>query len=215
VAARSELGRISIPTDQLGNRPFDVAVLANGTALVTTTFGGSGAGASLYKVDLSTGAATLRTDFGGTTPYTWLKASGDRLYVAIASGQGPPTKVHRYSVATDAFAGALEVPRGSGGVATDADGSMIVGGGHVMSGTLTTATDLGCCTQGVAVPAAGDLAYANTQHGILTCRFGLGGCSNAGMGFAAQRVGQLVLSPDETRLVGVTDTGVVVGRPSV
>ena len=55
------------PSGFSADRPYSIAVLANGKALLTTTFDGSGFGATMYQIDLATDAVTPKN----SGPMSW------------------------------------------------------------------------------------------------------------------------------------------------
>ena len=69
---------------------WDRWLVANGKALLTTTFEGSGFGATMYQIDLATDVVTPRSDFwfgAGTTEFTSLRSSADHQSAVITAGE--------------------------------------------------------------------------------------------------------------------------------
>ncbi len=225
VAARREVRRIPIPSGRLSDQPYSIAVLANGKALLTTTFDGSGFGAFMYELDLATDAVRLRTDFwswsGQATERTSIRASHDRMAAAITVDNQSPGAVFRYDVATDAFSERVEAPANTSHAATNRDGTVTLmnAGGRVYDKDMNLAGSIkGCGTRGVAVNAAGTLGYglgddnASGSGIIAVCdlvRFQVARVIRIG---PVTGLGRLQLSPDGRTLVGIIGTGLVMVR---
>ena len=227
VAARSELRRVPIPSERMSDRPYSIAVLANGKALLTTTFDGSGFGAYMYEIDLATDAVKLRTDFwiwsGKTTEYTSIRASGDRTAAVIVVGDNSPGALFRYDAPTDAFSPRRETWDFISYGATNADGSvtLVNDGGMLFDRSLQPLGTVGCGSGGVAVNRQGSVgygfgAYYESATGIIGT---IAVCDL--VNFRVTRVipigpvaglGRLQVSPDGRTLLGITDTGLVLVR---
>jgi YVTN family beta-propeller protein len=220
VKARQELRRFPVPSGNSADRPYAIAVLANGRALLATTFNGSGFGAAMYDVNLATDAVTLRSDFyffGSTTDETAMRASGDRMSAVITAGGTSTGPVFRYDVASDTF-DQTDTATYTSGIATDHDGSVILLSGMVFDRELYLAGTIpGCGYEGVAVNAAGTVGYGLTHDYsagsyLRTCdlvRFQV--IKSYPLGSSA--AGRLALSPDGTTLVGIVGDGLVLARP--
>ncbi|MGI8810382.1 MAG: YncE family protein [Acidimicrobiales bacterium] len=224
VAARQELRRFPIPTGSSSDRPYSIAVLANGKALLTTTFDGSGFGARMYQIDLPTDTVSARPDFwlgGSTTEFTTVQASGDRQSAVVVAGDISSGPIFRYDAPTDTFSNEVNTNRFISAIATNQDGSVtLVNSGMVFDDALNLAgTAAGCGATGVAVNAAGTVGYGLGATGpfgeqsltVAVCdlvRFMVTGSYS----LPDDRVGatgRLALSPDGAHLVGITDTGVL------
>lgn len=162
VATRLETRRINIPPHPFSgfDTPFSIAVANNGKALLSTSFNGSGFGARLLEIDLSTGAVRPRTDFnngGPTTESTVLASSGDHSHIGIAVGDIATGPVFMYTAATDSF-----TPEHDFGfvnmIALDHSGNRVVLGGvlgtFVLDGNLARVGTF--ATQGIAASVAAD-----------------------------------------------------------
>ena len=222
VAARRELRRFPVPSVN-ADTPFSIAVLANGKALVTTTFDGSGMGGRIYVVDLATGTATHRTDFsylGLHSEATVLRASGDRRSAVIAEGNSSSGLVARYDTATDTFT-EVETDTYVDSIATNHDGTVTLanGGGMFFDEDMNELGSITYCGgNGAAVNAAGTMGYGfryDYEHkvGVVAvcdpATFETTGIYSVG---SAHDVGRLALSPDGSTLVGITDSGVLLFR---
>ncbi|MFN3389374.1 MAG: hypothetical protein ACK40O_10625, partial [Allosphingosinicella sp.] len=89
----------SMPVNVSGQQGpfFDVAILNNGTALLTESFNGaSGSGPLLWRVDLSTGAYTHLSDTYLTDdPMLWRDSSGSRALIAPPNSSAGPLFVYQ------------------------------------------------------------------------------------------------------------------------
>lgn len=224
VNTRTELRRFPIPSGFMADTPYSIAVLANGKALLTTTFYGTGFGSNMLEIDLATDAVKLRPDFyyqGRTTEYTSVRASGDRKSAVVVAGDISSGPVFRYEAATDAFTKEVDKATFTSSVATNLDGSvtLVNFGALVLDKSLKLlGTVPGCGTLGVAVNAAGTVGYGlgwdyRVERGfIAVCdlvRFQVTRTIPLG---PVDQVGRLQLSTDGTTLVGIIDTGLVLVR---
>ena len=217
VAARTELRRFAVPSGFSADRPYSIAVLANGKALLTTTFDGSGFGATMYQIDLATDAVTPRTDFwfgAGTTEFTSLRSSADHQSAVITAGDISSGPVFRYDAPTDTFSDEVDTAGFTSFISTNANGSVtLLGGGKVFNREMQLAgTVAGCGSGGVAVNAAGTVGYGLSGDGVQVCdlaRFQITGFFPV----SSSAVGRMAISPDDRYLVGITGAGVVLVRP--
>ncbi len=220
VATRTGLRRFPVPSGSVSDRPYSIAVLANGKALITTTFNGSGMGGRLHQVDLATDTVTPRTDFSGTgalTEASVIRASGDRMSAVVVEGDSSNGSVLRYDATTDTIAD-VESGEYIDSVAVNHDGSvsLVNGGGLVYDEDLNLLGSMtGCGEWGTAINAAGTMGYGldydmdDDLAIVAFCdpvRFRVTKKYSVG---AAFDVGRLLLSPDGTTLVGITDSGVL------
>jgi DNA-binding beta-propeller fold protein YncE len=217
VAARTELRRFPIPSGFSADRPYSIAVLANGKALLTTTFFGSGFGASMLQIDLATDAVTARTDFwfgGTTTEFTSLRSSGDHQSAVITAGDISSGPVFRYDAPTDTFSEEVDTSGFTSAISTNANGTVsLLSGGLVFDRDMhLLGTVSGCGSNGVAVNAAGTVGYGLTQSGVQVCdlaRFQI----TKFFSVSSSAVGRMAISPDGRYLVGIAGDGVVLVRP--
>ncbi len=232
VEARTEVRRVPIPTEWLSDRPYSIAVLANGKALLTTTFDGSGYGAFMHEIDLATDAVRLRTDYGQwsgkTTEYTRIRASGDRKVAVITVGNSSPGQVLRYDAATDAFSTPRQTWDFISSAATNFDGTvtLVNDGGTVRDGNPVfnerlegLGTLYGCGLSGVAVNREGTVGYGldydrATGNGYIAVCDLVGFEVTRVIVIGSVNVGRLAISPDGTTLVGLVDSGLVLVRLS-
>ena len=227
IAARSELRRIPIPSERLDDRPYSIAVLANGKALLTTRFDGSGFGAYMYEIDLATDAVKLRTDFwiwsGKTTESTSIRASGDRTAAVIVVGNNSPGALFRYDAPTDTFSPRRETWDFIDYGATNVDGTvtLVNARGMLFDRSLQPIGTVGCGSGGVAVNALGTVGYgfgAYYESGtgwigtIAVCDLVKLSVTRVITIGPVAGLGRLQVSPDGRTLVGITDSGLVLVR---
>ncbi|MEN3314804.1 MAG: hypothetical protein V7605_1038 [Acidimicrobiaceae bacterium] len=231
VRTRTEVHRIPIPSGRLSDRPYSIAVLANGKALLTTTFDGSGYGAFMYDIDLATETVKLRTDFdkwsGQTSEYTSIRASGDRTAAVITLGDSSPGEVFRYDASTDIFSAPHETWDFISAAATNVDGTVtlvndegtVVDGNPVLDEHLDPLGTLyGCGLSGVAVNRDGTVGYGlgyNFSSGrgyIAVCDLARFEVTKVIVLGSVRDLGRLVMSPDQKTLVGLVDSGLVLVR---
>ena len=110
---------------------WDIAVGSNGSAFVTTDYGGSG-WTSLRELDLTTGTFTARTDslgsgFGGEVRQnTRIQRSADRSLLLFTEANISSGPIFTYDAATDTFDTSLNTGSFMGNVsAVNRDGSIV------------------------------------------------------------------------------------------
>ena len=106
LATRQEQTKINFTSGFSGDTALSVAITANGKALFSTTFAGSGFGGRVLSADVTNGAVTQRTDFfinGTTTEATFLRPSADHSVVGEIAGDISSGPVFAYRAAADAF----------------------------------------------------------------------------------------------------------------
>lgn len=217
VAARTELRRIPISSGFMADAPYSIAVLANGKALLSTTFEGSGFGGRMLELNLATDAVTQRTDFwfGGTnTEATSLRSSADHQSAVITAGDISSGPVFRYDAPTNTFSNEVDTSGFTSAISTNANGTVsLLAGGKVFDREMRLlGTVSGCGSTGVAVNAAGTVGYGLTQSGVQACdlvRFQV----TKVFPVSSVAVGRMAISPDGRYLVGIAGDGVVLVRP--
>lgn len=217
LALRREVGRIAVPSGWTNDRPYSIAVAANGLALLTTTFRGSGFGARMYAIDLAAGTVQLRDDFfhwGSTTQVTRLEPSGDRSRIGIVAGDISSGPVFLYTAVTDTFTPEKDLATFVSFVALDAAGSKVLvsPGAYLLDGSLTLRATIPSGGLGVTVNAAGTKGYRVTptavdvldlERALVVDSITLPEAVGSGPGTAA-------LSPDGKTLAVLTAKGVSV-----
>lgn len=132
---------IITPPGNLNDTPLSIAVMNNGNALYSTTFSGSGFGANVYDLNLSTGTSTLVSNvgFGGqVTEVTPLSRSQDHSTVGIVLGDDSGGFFDVYTAATgNVVSGSLNTFISSSSL--DGDGStMLIDGRYVIDAATGT-----------------------------------------------------------------------------
>lgn len=217
VAQRRELRRIPFPS--WGDRPWAIAVAANGTALVTS-HSDNGAGGRVLQLALATETWVVRTLPNATTDnQTRLEPSADRSRIALMPYSTRGT-ISLYRSSTNDFAFGGKSGTTARDVAASGDGTRWFAGPSgaifdrdlVMRGTV----DGGGGSTGVAMNRAGTVGYRvqpssvdviDLNRGLVTGSIALPGSVGAGPGLAA-------LSADEATLVVLTATGLTIVHPS-
>jgi YVTN family beta-propeller protein len=221
VASRQELRRINVPSNFSGDTPFSLAIAANGQALFSTTFGGSGFGGRMMTLTLATDAVALKSDFyfgGTTTEATVLSASADRSIVAAVAGDISSGPVFVYQSSSNLFSAEHDLNGYFRGVAVNRDGSLLlVDGVYLLDGTLKLlGTIAGAAVKGAAFAPTGPLAYRVTQGKIEivdTSRFTVAGTLPlpdtlpVGNTVVLSGIGHIAVTTDGTRAAVITDHG--------
>jgi streptogramin lyase len=109
--ATSKVKTIITPAGGLSDTPYSIVVLNNGNALYSTTFAGSGFGANVYDLNLSTDASTEVTSFGingEVTEVTQLSRSWNHKIAGAVLGDDSGGPFDIYTAATgDVVSGSL------------------------------------------------------------------------------------------------------------
>jgi hypothetical protein len=145
---------------------WDVAVTSAGSALLTTTFNGSG-NTPLRQINLATGAISIRADvptnspLGGISSFGQLHRSADGTRVYILEGH----RVFTYSASTNLFGRLATVSQGATHAAVNRNGTLLGTRGPYYPASLETAPDLNFVRSlspfdsGIAFDATGDIVY--------------------------------------------------------
>ncbi len=219
---RRELRRVALPAHPHPHwdRPFTVAVAANGTALVSTTLDGIAGGARLLQLDLVTETWRPRSDFanvfGGVQGGSVVHAGVDhRLVTAVLRMEGwHEGRLAVYSSATDSFAAPVTLS-GPGEYAAAAGGSTVVAGpGSKVFGPGRPAPRASIPGTGFAfaVDSTGTIGYraaaADRVEVLDLARGTVAGSIRMPGGMAITTGSPLAVTPDGARLVGITGNGV-------
>jgi len=230
LATRQEQTKINFTSGISGDRALSVAITANGKALFSTTFAGSGFGGRLLSADVTNGAVTQRTDFfinGTTTEATFLRPSGDHTVVGAIAGDISSGPVFAYRAAADAFAPEHDLNGFLRSVAVSPDGTLIsVDGALVLDATLNL---LGTVTGGsgglfAAFGPSGTVLYRPKSNGIEIvdpARFLVTGTipvtadtltisASSVRPLRGPSIGDLVVSSDGKWLAVITDHGITI-----
>lgn len=141
VLAPRKVTTIATPPGTLGNKPLSIAIMGNGHALYTTTFLGTGFGANVYDLNLSTDASKIVGRMGNITESTPLSRSSDRSTVGAVLGDDSGGFFDVYTASTGfVVSGSLNAYIKSSSL--DGDGSTML-----VDGTLGTyVVDAGSAT---------------------------------------------------------------------
>jgi hypothetical protein len=219
LALRQEVRTITVPPGFSNDRPFSLALANNGLALFSTTFAGSGFGARMMELNLTTDAVRQRTDFwfgGTTTEATYLTPSADRTRIAIVAGDISSGPVFVYTSATNAFSPEKDLNAFVAYIATDPTGStfLVNPGTYVLDSALNLQGTIPGGGFGVAVSPSAPVAYRVISDGIevldLTTLLTTGslplGDTVGGAAFY-NGIGRMAISADGTLLAVITDHG--------
>ncbi|HEV2372232.1 MAG TPA: Calx-beta domain-containing protein [Streptosporangiaceae bacterium] len=91
---------ITTPPGLLNDTPYSIAIMNNGNALYSTTFAGSGFGANVYNLNLTTDASTVVTAISPVTEATPLSRSADYSTVGAVLGDDSGGPFDIYTAAT-------------------------------------------------------------------------------------------------------------------
>jgi hypothetical protein len=203
---------VETPAGFDSEKPYSIVALNNGNALFSTTFSGSGYGAHVYDLDLSTGAISTVSEIGLVTEATTLSRSGDYSTAAAVLGDDSGGPFDVYSAATgNVVSGHLSSFLSSG--ALDGDGStLLVDGTYVVD--PATGALLGTINgpSGSAVlTTAGTTGYvlsASTITELDVSRFLTG--QTIALPDPASGGAQLAISPNGKYLVAETSGGATI-----
>lgn len=220
---RLERRRVPVPSENLGDTPYSIAIAANGKALITTTTYPSYTGYSsrVLELDLSTWSLRERPDIVGmTTEATYLAASGDRRRVFAVAGNVSSGDVWAYDAATDSRIAARGIGDFVGYIASDWRGGRIVAAPQdtVMDTGLNVLRELSPQSFGIAVSPLGDTLYrghaagidlVDLETGALRAVRPLGDTIDAALSrnYVYTAVARMTLEPAGTFVVVVTDNG--------
>jgi DNA-binding beta-propeller fold protein YncE len=213
--ATRKVTTISTPPGILNDTPYSIAVMNNRHALYTTTFSGSGFGANVYDLNLTTHASTVVTKMGingQVTEVTPLSRSADHSTVGAVLGDDSGGRFDVYTAATgNVVSGSLNNFLSSS--ALDGDGStMLVDGSSVIdaaSGSLLGTISDSCGSS--ALTALGSKGYCLEQQSIVTLnitRFLTG--KTISLPMPASGGAQLALSHNGRVLVAETSGGATI-----
>ncbi len=217
---------IVTPTTSDSATPWQIAIGDNGTAIFTTTFGGSGFGADAYLLNLDTDTITVLTSVGNNgevTEAARVARSSDYSTAVIALGDdsGGPISIYSFSSGTAVnvnLSGSVSYPAVSGTGST----VMVNGGTGTYLVDGTTGALLGTVDgggDGVALNQAGTIGFnvsGTSVQEVNTTSF-LAGASLA-LPTGETGTGQLALAPSGDILVALTSTGAAIvqaGSPMV
>jgi hypothetical protein len=216
---RQELRKIAVPSGFRNDRPFSLAIANNGLALLSTTFAGSGFGARIMELHLTTDAVNQRTDFwfnGTTTEATYVSPSADRTTIAILAGDISSGLVFVYTSATNAFSPEKDLNAFIAYVAIDPTGLpfLVNPGTYVLDSALNLSGTISGGGFGVTARPSFPVGYRVVSDGIEVLdlsrilKTGSLSLGDTVWGSAFYNgVGRMAISADGTLLAVITDHG--------
>jgi hypothetical protein len=213
--ATGKVKTITTPAGGLSDTPYSIVVLNNGSALYSTTFAGSGFGANVYDLNLSTGASTEVTSFGlngEVTELTQMSRSWNHKIAGAVLGDDSLGPFDIYTAATgDVVSGQLNnfISYGSlnkKGTTYLIDGSYVI---DAATGSLLGTISDDCA--GAVLNASGAGGYCLGSNAIVALnvsRFETG--TSTAFPAGTTGTGQLAISPNGDLLVGITNDGAVI-----
>lgn len=212
--ATRKVQTIVTPKTFLDDTPYSIAVLGNGNALYTTTFSGSGYGADVYKLSLSTHTSSVVKAMGTrgeVTEVTPLSRSANREVVGAVLGDDSGGPFNIYKAATGKVAsGTLNEFITSGALNSTGTRMLVTGqaGTKVINGS---GTDLGTIKKeckSVVLTASGSIGYCLTATRLFrlnVTRFLVG--ASVALPSGIKGVGGLTMSPNGKILLMDTSAG--------
>jgi DNA-binding beta-propeller fold protein YncE len=166
--ATRKVTTITTPPGFLNDTPLSIAVMNNGNALYSTTFSGSGFGANVYNLNLTTDASTVVNAIGLVTEATLLSRSADYSTVDVVLGDDSGGPFDIFTAATgNVVSGGLNNFISSGSL--NGNGStMLVDGTNVIdasSGSLLGTISDSCGSS--VLNALGETGYCLGQNSIV------------------------------------------------
>jgi hypothetical protein len=210
--ATGKVKTIITPTGELDDTPYSIAVLNNNTALYSTTFEGSGFGANVYSLNLTTDVSTEVTSIGLVTEVTQMSRSWNHAVAGAVLGDDSGGPFDIYTAATgNVVSGSLNnfVEYGSlNGTGTTflVDGSYVI---DAATGTLLGTINDSCV--GAVLNRSGSGGYCLESGSLVDLRVSrfLTGASTA-LPSGVTGTGELAISPNGDLLVGITSAGALI-----
>jgi DNA-binding beta-propeller fold protein YncE len=210
--ATGKLKTITTPAGNLNDTPYSIVVLNNNTALYSTTFEGSGFGANVYSLNLTTDVSTEVSSIGLVTEVTQMSRSWNRAVAGAVLGDDSGGPFDIYTAATgDVVSGSLNnfISYGSFnkvGTTFLVDGSYVI---DAATGTLLGTISDDCV--GAVLNSSGAAGYCLESGALVdlnVTRF-LTGASTA-LPSGVTGTGELAISPNGDLLVGITSAGALI-----
>ncbi|HEX6596378.1 MAG TPA: beta-propeller fold lactonase family protein, partial [Acidimicrobiales bacterium] len=177
LASRREVRRIVVPPGEFNHRPQSIVVAGNGTALVLTTFDGSG-WSHLRQVDLAAGTVRVRTDlreFGvAAGDVADFAATADRSRIVMVSRDG----TYLYDVARDSLVGATSPESCRRFVDVDASGATVLASRCILEGDGRHRATIEGFGRGVAITSSGDRGYRVLGNSVQSVDLATGATSS-------------------------------------
>jgi hypothetical protein len=213
--ATGKVKTITTPAGTLDDTPYSIVVLNNGNALYSTTFSGSGFGANVYELNLSTDVSTEVSSFGingQVTEVTQLSRSWNYGVAGAVLGDDSGGPFDIYTAATGkVVSGSLNNFIGFGslngkGTTFLVDGSYVI---DAATGALLGTISDDCV--GAVLNRSGAAGYCLESGALVdlnVSRF-LTGASTA-LPSGVTGTGELAISPNGDLLVGITSAGALI-----
>jgi hypothetical protein len=214
--ATGKVKTIVTPAGTLDDTPYSIVVLDNGTALYSTTFEGSGFGANVYSLNLSTDVSTEVSSFGlggQVTEVTQMSRSWNHAVAGAVLGDDSGGPFDIYTAATgNVVSGSLDNFIGFGSL-NGKGTTFLVDGSYVID--ATTGTLLGTISDdcvGAVLNKSGAAGYCLESGALVKLRVSrfLTGASTA-LPSGVTGTGELAISPNGDLLVGITSAGALIG----
>jgi DNA-binding beta-propeller fold protein YncE len=213
--ATGKVKTIITPAGSLDDTPYSIVVLDNDTALYSTTFEGSGFGANVYSLNLSTDVSTEVSSFGlggQVTEVTQMSRSWNHAVAGAVLGDDSGGPFDIYTAATgNVVSGSLDNFIGFGslngtGTTFLVDGSYVI---DAATGTLLGTISDDCV--GAVLNRSGGAGYCLESGALVDLRVRrfLTGASTA-LPSGVTGTGELAISPNGDLLVGITSAGALI-----
>jgi YVTN family beta-propeller protein len=211
VASRSVLRTIPVaPAPDKADFPFSIAIAANGTALVSTSYEDVDGGARVLQLTLATDALTTRINDGVLSDTTFVEPSGDRSRVVFLEGNVSVGTAYVYYAESDQITSRLLGQRLVHPVMND-DGTMILVDGFARyDADLNLLGDLPPGGKGGAFSADGQVIYRTNGSTLdFIDAATLETLESRDIGNSVEQLfsGAVTVTPDGNRVVVITDFG--------
>jgi hypothetical protein len=210
--ATGKVKTITTPAGTLDDTPYSIVVLNNNTALYSTTFEGTGFGANVYALNLTTDVSTEVSTIGLVTEVTQLSRSWNRAVAAAVLGDDSGGPFDVYTAATGGVVSGSLNNFISYGSLNKTGSTLLIDGSYVID--AATGAQLGTISDecvGAVLNSSGAAGYCLGSGALVdlnVSRF-LTGASTA-LPSGVTGTGELVISPDGDLLVGITSAGALI-----
>jgi len=213
--ATGKVKTITTPAGTLDDTPYSIVVLDNNTALYSTTFEGSGFGANVYSLNLTTDVSTEVSSFGlggQVTEVTQMSRSWNHAVAGAVLGDDSGGPFDIYTAATgNVVSGSLNnfISYGSfnkAGTTFLVDGSYVI---DAATGTMLGTISDDCV--GAVLNRSGTRGYCLESGALVdlnVSRFLTGASTTLPTGVTG--TGELAISPNGDLLVGITSAGALI-----
>jgi len=210
--ATGKVKTIITPAGILDDTPYSIVVLHNNTALYSTTFEGSGFGANVYSLNLTTDVSTEVSSIGLVTEVTQMSRSWNHAVAGAVLGDDSGGPFDIYTAATgNVVSGSLNNFVGFGslngkGTTFLVDGSYVI---DAANGALLGTISDDCV--GAVLNRSGAAGYCLESGALVDLNISrfLTGASTA-LPSGVTGTGELAISPNGDLLVGITSAGALI-----